>query len=247
MTSMKSLSVRVPGALGIAALALSFSFGGSYGVRAQDHESPASPLQEMVAPIMRAVDGLGQQLASLEASVAALATSFTSQHITTQQLCIADDTGGRTCVTKEQLDALLRLYAHAEAEQPAASVSASNAHAEAVDIAMASGAAEFATRIAEENVENADEEGLEPAQTETIIATTAAEVADETVEDDQQSAQSETVITTASAATSVADETIAAAAQPAPTETEISASSGAALIWYPEVEISTAVPAASSD
>jgi len=65
------------------------------------------------------------------------------------------------------------------------------------------------------------------------------------VQDDQQSAQSETVITTASAATSVADETIAGAAQPAPTETETS--SGAALIWYPDVEISTAAAAASND
>jgi len=161
---MKSLSVRAPGALGIAALALSFSFGGSYGVRAQDHESLASPLQEMVAPIMRAVDGLGQQLASLEASVAAFAASFTSQHITTQQLCIADDTGGRTCVTKAQLDALLRLQAHAAADQPAVIVSANNTPAEPVDIAMAVGAAECAASVADENSENA-EEGLEPAQT----------------------------------------------------------------------------------
>ena len=245
MTSMKSLSVRVPGALGIAALALSFSFGGSYGVRAQDHESLASALQEMVAPIMTAVGGLGQQLASLEASVAAFAASFTSQHITTQQLCIADDTGARTCITKAQLDALLRLQAHAEAGQPSVIVSASNTPAEAFDTAMASGAAEFAASVADENAENA-EEVPEPAQTETIIWTTAAAgVADETVQDDQQSAHSDTVITTASAATSVADETAAAAAQPAPTETETS--SGAALIWYPEVEISTPAAAPFSD
>ena len=38
----------------------------------------------------------------------AFAGSFSSDHITTQRLCVSDGSG-ETCITKSQLDALLKL------------------------------------------------------------------------------------------------------------------------------------------
>jgi nicotinate-nucleotide--dimethylbenzimidazole phosphoribosyltransferase len=54
------------------------------------------------------VSGLEQQVANLEASMAAFADSFTTKRIVTQELCVADGSGAQTCITKAQLDALLR-------------------------------------------------------------------------------------------------------------------------------------------
>jgi hypothetical protein len=58
-----------------------------------------------IAQIMMKVE---QRVADLEATVAAFAGSFTSERIIAQQLCVADGSGTRTCITKEQLDALLQ-------------------------------------------------------------------------------------------------------------------------------------------
>jgi hypothetical protein len=91
--------------LSLALLALPFTFGGA--VHAADPEG--STLQNIVfEPLTKIVDGIEQRLASLEATVIAFAGSFTSAHITTQQLCVADDGGEKTCITKAQLDALLK-------------------------------------------------------------------------------------------------------------------------------------------
>ena len=40
-------------------------------------------------------------------AVRSFAQSFTSQHITTQEICISDQNGAQTCITKEELDSLL--------------------------------------------------------------------------------------------------------------------------------------------
>src|ERR1700680_4121035 len=94
---------------GLALLAASLTVGGSL-VRAEEPEAASSALHNIVfEPIAKAVQGLEQRIGGLETSVMAFAASFTSAHITTQQLCVFDDSGGApTCITKAQLDALLK-------------------------------------------------------------------------------------------------------------------------------------------
>jgi hypothetical protein len=105
--------------LGLALLALSLSFAGSL-VRA---EEPASSLQNAVFdPLAKVVQTIELRLAGVEASVMAFAGSFSSDHITAQRLCVSDGSG-ETCVTRAQLDALLKLQvqlgqAPAAADQP---------------------------------------------------------------------------------------------------------------------------------
>jgi len=89
---------------GLALLVLSATAGGS-AVRAAD----PSILQNVVFdPIAQIVLRVEQRVADLEATVAAFAESFTSERIVAQQLCAADDSGAQTCITKAQLDALLK-------------------------------------------------------------------------------------------------------------------------------------------
>jgi len=89
---------------GLALLVLSATAGGSV-VRAAD----PSTLQNVVFdPIAKIVMAIEQRVAELETTVAAFATSVTSDRIVAQQLCIADAGGAQTCVTKAQLDALLK-------------------------------------------------------------------------------------------------------------------------------------------
>jgi hypothetical protein len=86
---------------GLALLALSATAGGS-AVRAGDPSTLQSTVLEKI------VSGLEQQVANLEASMAAFADSFTTRRIVTQELCVADGSGAQTCITKAQLDALLK-------------------------------------------------------------------------------------------------------------------------------------------
>jgi hypothetical protein len=105
----------------VAFLALSLTFGVS-AVRA-DSETPAPSLQEMfLNPIMDLVHGVEARLASLETTVASLAGSSSSRQITSPELCIADQTGAQTCITKAQLDRLLVVIAHNAAAEPATAV-----------------------------------------------------------------------------------------------------------------------------
>src|SRR5260370_30678070 len=71
-----------------------------------DRDGDPSTLQSTV--LEKIVSGLEQQVANLEASMAAFAESFTTRRIATQELCVADGSGAQTCITKAQLDALLR-------------------------------------------------------------------------------------------------------------------------------------------
>ena len=89
---------------GLALLVLSATAGGS-AVRAAD----PSILQNVVFdPIAQIVLRVEQRVADLEATVTAFAESFTSERIVAQQLCVADGSGAQTCITKAQLDALLK-------------------------------------------------------------------------------------------------------------------------------------------
>jgi hypothetical protein len=115
-TSVKSAMVRHSGALAIALLAISFS--GSHAVRAENPDVSSPSLSEMVfAPIMKAVEGIEQRLSNIEATWALFKASFSSDHMVTRQLCIADESGAQTCITKAQLDRVLASMTHAEAPQ----------------------------------------------------------------------------------------------------------------------------------
>jgi hypothetical protein len=96
-----SLMVGGCNVVGLALLALSATAGGS-AVRADDPSTLQSTVLEKI------VSGLEQQVANLGASVAAFADSFTAKRIAAQELCVADSSGAQTCITKAQLDALLR-------------------------------------------------------------------------------------------------------------------------------------------
>lgn len=99
-----SLVVGGCNVFGLALLALSATAPGSM-VRAQE----PSTLQSIVfEPLTKIVAGLEQRLADLEAAMAGLADSFTARRIATHELCVADDSGAQTCITRAQLDALLR-------------------------------------------------------------------------------------------------------------------------------------------
>jgi hypothetical protein len=56
---------------------------------------------------MNALHAVEPHLASIEANMALFARSFTTRQLNTRQLCVSDESGAQTCITKAQLDALL--------------------------------------------------------------------------------------------------------------------------------------------
>jgi len=106
----------------VAALAFCATFG-SQAVRAQDSEILSPPGQDMVLVPAKAVQTLEQRVIFLEETVAALTESW--QHIDTHRLCVSDDSGAETCITKSQLDVLLTELAQAKLSQPPATQAAS--------------------------------------------------------------------------------------------------------------------------
>ena len=111
-TGTTSLLGRLSGGVSIALLALGMTFGASLA-RADEAEAPAAPSPQamMVAPIVDAVDAMAQRLSHIEEAMALFAGSFESQRIATRQLCVSDDSGAETCITKAQLDGLLKRMA----------------------------------------------------------------------------------------------------------------------------------------
>ena len=107
--------------LPIALVAFSMAFGAP-SVRAQSDANAPSWREIVVDPIMNAVHTIEQRIASIEATVALFAGSFTTQQLNTRQLCVSDESGAQTCITKAQLDALLAKMAHTAAAEPAAAV-----------------------------------------------------------------------------------------------------------------------------
>jgi hypothetical protein len=91
--------------VGLTLLALSVTVGGSTVRAAGD-----SPVLDSVAlePLMKLADVFQQRIAKIEASVAAVTQSLTTKRVAAQELCVADESGAQTCITKAQLDALLK-------------------------------------------------------------------------------------------------------------------------------------------
>ena len=72
---------------------------------------------------VKTVETLEQRVIFLEETVEAL-TEFW-QHIDTHRLCVSDDGGAETCITKAQLDVFLTQVAQAKISAPATSQQAS--------------------------------------------------------------------------------------------------------------------------
>jgi hypothetical protein len=123
-----SLLGRLCCGLSLAVLALAFSLDGSRSLRAEDADDLTSSLQEMIVdPIMKTVQGLEMRVTGLEATVGAMSESFTARRVVAQALCVSDDTGSQTCITKAQLDVLLSGIARAEVSQPPAAATEAKA------------------------------------------------------------------------------------------------------------------------
>lgn len=173
----------------VAALVLTFDFGAPGTVRAENAEALQPSLQEaMVGPILQTIEEIEQRLRGFEANVEAFADSFTSRRITAQTLCVSDESGAQTCLTKQQLDFMIARFAHAEATQPPVTVTDSSAPP------------------------------AEPVNVATINPEVAMEPTSEVVDQETEH-----------------------------TPTSQSAVSGAAVVWYPEVEISVVEPDTLSD
>ena len=129
------LLAKVSRGLSVAFLALAFTSGVSV-VRAQTDV----PSWMLVDPISTAVKAVEERLISLEAKVASVAELLTSRQSTEHELCVADDAGARTCISKVQLDRLLKIMQAGANEPPAQvtnSVAALVEPAEAVPAASA--------------------------------------------------------------------------------------------------------------
>jgi hypothetical protein len=86
-------------------------------VRAQSQSDV--PTWMMVDPISTAVKAAEERLASLEAKLASVTEQLTARQSTERELCVADDAGARTCISKAQLDRLLKMMQAAAIEPPA--------------------------------------------------------------------------------------------------------------------------------
>jgi hypothetical protein len=131
-TTTKSSFARPPAAA--AVLAFWFMIGGAQAVRAEDSDILSPPGQDMVLVSAKTVNELEQRILFLEETVEALTVSW--QHIDTHRLCVSDDSGAETCISKPQLDALLIQFAQAKSSEPAVSPGAAVAPpAEPVEMA----------------------------------------------------------------------------------------------------------------
>ncbi len=150
-TMMQCRSARPSAVAAAAALAFWFTFGGAQVVSAEDAQTSAPTGQDMVLVPVKTVETLEQRVIFLEETVAALTESW--QHIDTHRMCISDDGGAETCITKAQLDVLLTPLAQAKISQPAVSQEA-NASLPAEPLAVvatseSSPSAEAATVVGE--------------------------------------------------------------------------------------------------
>jgi hypothetical protein len=97
-------------------LAFCLTFG-AQAVRAEVSDNPSVPGQDMILVPAKTVSELEQRIIYLEENVAALTESW--QHINTHRLCVSDDSGAETCISKSQLDALLVQFGQAKIDAPA--------------------------------------------------------------------------------------------------------------------------------
>ncbi len=110
MTLKSPLLTKVSCGFSIAFLAFAFTSGVS-AVRAQT-DVPSWMMVDSAA-----VKALEDRITSLEAKVASVAEKLASRQST--ELCVADDAGARTCISKAQLDRLIKMVQTAAIEPPA--------------------------------------------------------------------------------------------------------------------------------
>jgi hypothetical protein len=164
----RSFLVSTSSAIAVALLAFSFSAGGIHAVRADDPESLSLPVQDTVLMPVKDVQALQQRVAYLEETIAALTESW--RRINAHRLCVSDDDGNETCITKAQLDLLIS-HAHVvEASAPTAIAGETDRvpSAEPVTVAAAPADSEPAPSAVSHEVLHEDQE---PGETGTIAVT----------------------------------------------------------------------------
>ncbi len=115
-TGWTSLVVGACNVIGLMLLALSATAGGS--VRAAGD----SPALESIAieRLTKMASRLEQRVAAFEASLATYAISLSATRVAARELCVADDSRAQTCITKAQLDSMLKgAMRTAQAVEPA--------------------------------------------------------------------------------------------------------------------------------
>lgn len=128
-TGLKPFLMRTSGALAVAAIALSLTFGGS-AAHAEEPQSVFVQGQEMALVPVKSIEALEKRIAYLEETVNTLTEAW--QHIDTHRICVSDPKGeSETCLTKTQLDALIA------AQPPVAQAAAEPAAAPAPAVAEA--------------------------------------------------------------------------------------------------------------
>jgi hypothetical protein len=228
--------------LPIALVAFSMAFGAP-AVRAQSDADAPSWREIAVDPIMNAVHTIEQRIAGIEATVALFAGSFTTQQLNTRQLCVSDETGAQTCVTKAQLDAVLAKMAHmADAELPPVMAPATVVEVPAeITEAPAIVTETYVSPITEPATIESDAKrsaDIESATSETAVATASAIEGSGSKEEFAalfQPIPSE--MTVVSVPESGANEGANSDQEPATTGSITSEPSHDALVSYPEVEI----------
>jgi hypothetical protein len=240
--------------LPIALVAFSMAFGAP-SVHAQSDANAPSWREVAVDPIMNAVHSIEQRLASIEATVALFAGSFTTQQLNTRQLCISDETGAQTCITKAQLDALLAKMGHAAAaEPPTATAQAPTAIVEApaeITQAPAIVTETYVSPITEPAGIDSDAKGsaaLGDAADETIVATAPA--IEGSGGKEEFSAQFEPIPGETKVVTApepAPNEGVSSDQDPATTGSVTSEPPHDALVSHPEVEISSTDTASSNE
>jgi hypothetical protein len=204
---MKSrVLAKVSCGLSIAFLALAFTSGASM-VRAQSQSDVPSWM--MVDPISTAVKAAEDRITSLEAKVASVTEQLAARQSAERELCVADDAGARTCISKAQLDRLLKMMQSAAIEPPAQATSSVTALAEPAEAAPEVSAPETKAAAVEEKA------------TEEKIETTTATA----VEAPRQAEQA--------AVQSPEEDAMPTGSIPAPE------SQGRALVSHPQVEVTT--------
>ena len=61
----------------------------------------------LISPIVKAIQALASEIASIEQTIAGFAQSFTSDKVTTKELCVEKSDGSTMCVSGDQLAAVL--------------------------------------------------------------------------------------------------------------------------------------------
>lgn len=198
-----------------AALAFWFTFGSAQAVRAEESDILSPPVQDMVLVPAKTVSELEQRVIYLEETVAALTESW--QHINTHRLCVSDDSGAETCISKPQLDALLIQFAQAKISEP---VKISEAEISEASLSQETAAAP-------------------PAEPVEMAATTplSAELATEPTIDPGTEPITEPTTVVGENSTSGQEPEFTGTVQPVDQDSSAGLSTGAAVLFYPKVEI----------